>query len=258
MAAGEAIGCFGLTEPDLGSDPAGMRTYASRDGDDWVLSRHARCGSPTARSPTSPSSGRRPTRASAASSCPPARPGSPPPTITRKLSLRASRHQRAGPRRRAAARRRGAARRHRPARARSSCLNEARYGIVWGAMGAARDCLRGRPRLRQDPRAVRPADRAASSSPRPSSPTWRSNWTRASCSPCHLGRLKDAGQAPAGAGQLRQAEQRAGGDRDLPQRRARSSAPTASRRLPGDAARHQPRVGAHLRGHRGDAPTRSG
>jgi glutaryl-CoA dehydrogenase len=38
MAAGEAIGCFGLTEPDHGSDPAGMRTFARRDGSDWVLS----------------------------------------------------------------------------------------------------------------------------------------------------------------------------------------------------------------------------
>ncbi len=37
MAAGEAIGCFGLTEPDFGSNPAGMRTHAKRDGDDWVL-----------------------------------------------------------------------------------------------------------------------------------------------------------------------------------------------------------------------------
>ena len=34
---GEAIGCFGLTEPDFGSNPAGMRTRARRDGDDWVL-----------------------------------------------------------------------------------------------------------------------------------------------------------------------------------------------------------------------------
>ena len=38
MAAGEAIGCFGLTEPDHGSDPAGMRTVARQDGSDWVLS----------------------------------------------------------------------------------------------------------------------------------------------------------------------------------------------------------------------------
>ena len=37
MSAGTAIGCFGLTEPDFGSDPAGMRTRARRDGDDWVL-----------------------------------------------------------------------------------------------------------------------------------------------------------------------------------------------------------------------------
>ncbi|WP_020672954.1 acyl-CoA dehydrogenase family protein [Amycolatopsis nigrescens] len=37
MAAGESIGCFGLTEPDFGSDPAGMRTRAVRDGDDWIL-----------------------------------------------------------------------------------------------------------------------------------------------------------------------------------------------------------------------------
>src|ERR1700757_3516192 len=38
MAAGEAIGCFGLTEPDYGSDPGSMRTFARKDGSDWVLS----------------------------------------------------------------------------------------------------------------------------------------------------------------------------------------------------------------------------
>lgn len=37
MAAGEAIGCFGLTEPDAGSDPGAMRTRARRQGDDWIL-----------------------------------------------------------------------------------------------------------------------------------------------------------------------------------------------------------------------------
>jgi glutaryl-CoA dehydrogenase len=37
MAAGEAIGCFGLTEPDSGSDPGSMRTAARKDGSDWVL-----------------------------------------------------------------------------------------------------------------------------------------------------------------------------------------------------------------------------
>jgi glutaryl-CoA dehydrogenase len=38
MARGETIGCFGLTEPDFGSDPGNMRTSARRDGSDWVLS----------------------------------------------------------------------------------------------------------------------------------------------------------------------------------------------------------------------------
>ena len=38
MAAGEIIGCFGLTEPDHGSEPGAMRTHAKRDGSDWVLS----------------------------------------------------------------------------------------------------------------------------------------------------------------------------------------------------------------------------
>ena len=37
LARGQAIGCFGLTEPDFGSDPGGMRTRAHRDGTDWIL-----------------------------------------------------------------------------------------------------------------------------------------------------------------------------------------------------------------------------
>src|SRR2546426_11859100 len=38
MAAGRVVGCFGLTEPDAGSNPAGMRTWAKRDGEDWIVS----------------------------------------------------------------------------------------------------------------------------------------------------------------------------------------------------------------------------
>ncbi len=37
LASGDAIGCFGLTEPDSGSDPSSMRTHARRDGDDWII-----------------------------------------------------------------------------------------------------------------------------------------------------------------------------------------------------------------------------
>ena len=37
LQSGKAIGCFGLTEPDFGSNPAGMRTTARRDGDTWVI-----------------------------------------------------------------------------------------------------------------------------------------------------------------------------------------------------------------------------
>ena len=83
MAKGEKIGCFGLTEPDFGSNPAGMRTRAKRDGSDWVLAA-TRCGSPTARSPTSRSSGPRPTTGSAASSYPPTPRASRPRTSSRR------------------------------------------------------------------------------------------------------------------------------------------------------------------------------
>ena len=94
MATGEAIGCFGLTEPDFGSDPGGMRTRARRDGSDWVLTA-TRCGSPTARSPTSRWSGRAPSsrRGRADPRLRRARrtaPGFSAPEIKQKMSLRAS------------------------------------------------------------------------------------------------------------------------------------------------------------------------
>jgi glutaryl-CoA dehydrogenase len=139
MAAGEAIGCFGLTEPDFGSNPAGMRTRAKPDGDGWLLN-----GTKTWI-----------TNGSVADIAvvwaqtddgirgflvPAGTEGFSTRTIGHKLSLRASITAELilddvrlpadavlgevtglrGP---------------------LSCLNEARFGIVFGALGAARDCL---------------------------------------------------------------------------------------------------------------------
>lgn len=143
MAAGEAIGCFGLTEPDHGSDPGNMSTRARRDGDsstaDWILDGAKMWI----------------TNGSVADVAvvwagtdegirgfvvPTDTPGFSAPMIHHKLSLRASVtselvldgvrlphdavfpevHGLKGP---------------------LSCLNEARYGIIWGAMGAARSAF---------------------------------------------------------------------------------------------------------------------
>ncbi len=138
MAAGQAIGCFGLTEPDHGSDPAGMRTTARRDGSDWILNgtkmwitngSFADIAVVWARTDDGIRGFLVPrgTRGFSARS------------IGRKLSLRASvtatlnfddarlpagavmpnAHGLNGP---------------------LACLSEARYGILWGVTGAARSC----------------------------------------------------------------------------------------------------------------------
>jgi glutaryl-CoA dehydrogenase len=139
MATADAIGCFGLTEPDFGSNPAGMRTRAKRDGDDWVINGTKMWI----------------TNGSVADVAivwaqtdegirgfivPTDTPGFSAPKITKKLSLRASvtselvledvhlppdavLPEASG------------------LRGPLSCLNEARFGIVFGALGAARDCL---------------------------------------------------------------------------------------------------------------------
>ena len=143
MATGEAIGCFGLTEPDHGSDPGSMRTRARRDGDDWVLDGRkmwitngsiADVAVVWARAEDGGSSEIRgfvvPTDA----------PGFSAPLIKHKLSLRASVTSELvldGVRLPADA----VLPEARGLKGPLSCLNEARYGIVWGALGAARSSL---------------------------------------------------------------------------------------------------------------------
>ena len=142
MAAGEAIGCFGLTEPDFGSDPGGMRTRARRDGDDWVLngSKMWITNAPVADVAVVWAKTGESSRDVRGFVVPTDTKGFSAPEIKKKLSLRASvtgeivlddvrlpgsamlpeAFGLSGP---------------------LSCLNEARFGIVFGAVGAARDCI---------------------------------------------------------------------------------------------------------------------
>jgi glutaryl-CoA dehydrogenase len=139
MAAGELIGCFALTEPAGGSDPAGMLTTARRNGDGWVLSGSKRwiglasiadVAVVWAKTEDGVRGFLVPTDSDGFTATP----------IDTKLSMRASiqcdvfldevtlpasamlpdAQGLSGP---------------------FSCLNEARFGIIWGAMGAARSCL---------------------------------------------------------------------------------------------------------------------
>jgi glutaryl-CoA dehydrogenase len=139
MAAGEAIGCFGLTEPDAGSDPSSMKTRARRDGDDWIVDGRkmwitngsvADVAVVWARTDDGIRGFVVPTTA----------PGFSAPLIKHKLSLRASVTSELVLE---AVRLPSSAMLPEAAglRAPLSCLNEARYGIVWGAMGAARSAF---------------------------------------------------------------------------------------------------------------------
>ncbi|MBV9843599.1 MAG: acyl-CoA dehydrogenase family protein [Kutzneria sp.] len=138
MAAGDAIGCFGLTEPDFGSDPAGMRTTARRDGDNWVLNG-AKMWITNGGIADVAVVWARAEEGIKGFLVPRGTKGFTTRDIENKLSLRASVTSElilTDCVLRAEAVLAGG----RGLRAPLSCLNEARYGILWGAVGAARDC----------------------------------------------------------------------------------------------------------------------
>ena len=139
LARGEAIGCFGLTEPEAGSDPGSIKTFARKEGSEWVLNGRKRwIGMGTIADVAvvwaQTDDGIRgflvPTGTAGFSAK----------DITGKLSMRASvqcelflddvRLPEAAMLPKAEG-----------LKGPFACLNEARYGIVWGAMGAARDCF---------------------------------------------------------------------------------------------------------------------
>jgi glutaryl-CoA dehydrogenase len=137
MAAGQQIGCFGLTEPTAGSDPAGMKTYARKDGPDWVLTGAKRWIGLASIADVAVIWAQT-VEGIRGFVVPTTTPGFTATAIEPKLSMRASIQcditlddvrlpadavlpnvvGLKGP---------------------FACLNEARYGIIWGAMGAARD-----------------------------------------------------------------------------------------------------------------------
>jgi glutaryl-CoA dehydrogenase len=139
MAAGELIGCFGLTEPDHGSDPANMSTRARRDGGDWVLDGGKMwiTNAPLADVAVIWA---RAEEGVVGFAVPTDTPGFTAREIKHKMSLRASSTGEItleGVRLPDDARLPQA----RGLKAPLSCLTEARFGIIWGSLGAARDCL---------------------------------------------------------------------------------------------------------------------
>jgi glutaryl-CoA dehydrogenase len=145
MAAGEAIGCFGLTEWDHGSDPSGMRTVARRSGSDYILDGSkawitnggiADVAVVWARTEPANGKARGEVRGFVV---PSGTKGFTTRNIERKISLRASVTSELvfeGCRLPADAILPGVSGMRGPL----SCLSEARYGIIWGALGAARTC----------------------------------------------------------------------------------------------------------------------
>src|SRR5918992_3194853 len=191
MARGEVVGCFGLTEPDFGSDPEHMRTSARRDGSDWVLNGTkmwitngsiadlaivwARADDGTIRGFIVEKDF----------------PGFSAPEIHKKLSLRASvtselvlqdvrvPDENVLPE---ATTLRGPL----------SCLNEARFGIVWGAVGSARACFEAALEYAKE-RIVFGKPIAAYQLTQEKLAEMALELNRAALVALHLGRMKDAG-----------------------------------------------------------------
>ena len=140
MHTGEVIGCFGLTEPDAGSDPGSMRTHARRDGSDWILNGAKMWITNGTIADVAIVWARTDEGAIRGFIVEKGMPGFSAPEIHKKLSLRASvtselvmqdvrvPDENVLP---------GATTLRGPL----SCLNEARFGIVFGAVGSARACF---------------------------------------------------------------------------------------------------------------------
>ena len=216
MAAGDLIGCFGLTEPDSGSDPSSMRTTARRrrvgrlgagrlqDVDHQRIDRRRGGRVGDAPTPTGPTRG-----AVRGFVVPTDTPGFSAPEIHRKVSLRASVTSElvlTDVRLPADAVLPGVSGMRGPL----SCLNEARFGISFGACGAARACYESALDYSLERHQF---DRPIASFQL----TQRKlvdmmvAVQRGTLVAMHLGRMKDAGDAGDRAGQLRQDGQRAHG-----------------------------------------------
>jgi len=140
LAAGDAVGCFGLTEPDSGSDPGSMGARARRDGADWVLTGTKMWITNGSVSDVAVVWARDDDGVVVGFLIERGTPGFTANDVHHKISLRASVTSELildEVRLPADAILPGA----RGLRAPLSCLNEARYGIVWGVTGAARDAL---------------------------------------------------------------------------------------------------------------------
>ena len=139
LAAGTAVGCFGLTEPDFGSDPGSMRTQAKRDGGDWILNGQKLWITNGSRADVA-TVWARTEDGIRGFLVPKGTPGFETRDVKQKLSLRASVTSElflSDVRLPDSARLPTAA----GLRAPLSCLSEARFGIIFGSIGAARDCF---------------------------------------------------------------------------------------------------------------------